>query len=263
MKKIAAIMTSILMLVGMAGCGSKQDSSNKLIVGTSADFAPYEFHILEEGKDKIVGFDMALAQAIADKMGKELVIKDMSFESIMIELQNGSIDLAIAGMSPDEKRKKVVDFSKTYYEGSQSVMINVKDKDKYKTYEDLNKKELSIGAQTGSIQADLAQTLTPNAKMVGLAQMPNIIMELKTGKIDAAFVETVIAENYEKAHPEVMILSEVPYEAQGNAVAIKKGNEEMLNTVNEVIDEVLSNGKMAEYIEEAVNLSAYDTTKNK
>ena len=258
LKKMIITLTAMLMSVSMVACGNTAESSNKLVVGTSADFAPYEFHILEDGKDKIVGFDMALAKAIADDMGKELVIKDMDFKSIMIELKSGSIDMAIAGLSPDEERLKVADFSDNYYLGGQSLMINVSDKDKFSTYKDLDNEEYSIGVQTGSIQAKLCEELTPNAKQVALAKMPNIIMELKTGKIDAAYVETVIAENYAKAHPETMILCEVPYEAEGNAIAVKKGNYEMLSIANKVIAEVLEDGRMAEFIEEANELSAYE-----
>lgn len=278
MKKFFSIALATIMVATMAACGGSTNSSStapsstapdgsstsevqkdtpkkKLVVGTSADFAPYEFHILENGKDKIVGFDIALAQAIADDLGAELEIKDMSFDSILIELQSGTIDLAIAGLSPDPERLNAVDMSKPYYTGGQSFIINVKDAEKYKTLEQMNQAGMSIGAQTGSIQAKLAMEHTPNATMVGLQQIPSIIMELKSGKINGAFMETVIAENYIKTQSDIMIMSEVPYDAEGSCVAVKKGNTELLDAVNATIDKVVSNGQMAQFIEDANNIA--------
>ncbi|MEG2087293.1 MAG: transporter substrate-binding domain-containing protein, partial [Angelakisella sp.] len=216
----------------------------------------YEFHILDEnGKDKIVGFDIALAQAIADDMGLALEIKDIAFDNILLELNAGTIDLGISGFSPDPERAKAVDFSKLYYTGGQSMMINKADASKFKTYTDLNDKQFSVGAQTGSIQEALAKELTANANYVGLQAVPSVIMELKAGKINAAFMETVVAEGYAQAQDDLMVLCEVPYDVEGSAVAVKKGNEEMMKTVNKVIDKLLADGTMDKYIQEGNALS--------
>ncbi len=278
MKKFLSMMIAALMVASLAACGSTPASSpasesseasqsseasessevagdiataqeGKLVVGTSADFAPYEFHVLKDGKDQIVGFDMALAQAIADDLGLELVIKDMSFDSILIELEAGTIDLGIAGFSPDPERAESVDFSDYYYMGGQCLMIRKADAEKYTSFDSL--KGLAVGAQTGSIQEDLAKANAPESNLVSLATIPNVIMELKTGKIEAAFMETVVAEGYLNTQDDLMIALDVPYDVEGSAVAIKKGNDALTAAVNATIKKVLENGDMDKFIQEA------------
>lgn len=229
-------------------------NEGKLVMGTSADFAPYEFHILDNGVDKIVGFDVALGQAIADELGVEFEVKDISFDSILMELNAGTIDLGIAGFSPTPERMAAVDMSRLYYTGGQSLMIRKADADKYTGLSDFGAGK-SVGAQTGSIQEGLAKEQTPEAALVSLQTVPSIIMELKSNKIDAAYIETVVAEGYVKTQDDLMILCEVPFDAEGSSVAVKKGNTEMLDFVNAVITKVVANGDMAKFVEEANELS--------
>ena len=229
-------------------------NEGKLVMGTSADFAPYEFHILDNGVDKIVGFDVALGQAIADELGVEFEVKDISFDSILMELNAGTIDLGIAGFSPTPERMAAVDMSCLYYTGGQSLMIRKADADKYTGLSDFGAGK-TVGAQTGSIQEGLAKEQTPEAALVSLQTVPSIIMELKSNKIDAAYIETVVAEGYVKTQDDLMILCEVPFDAEGSSVAVKKGNTEMLDFVNAVITKVVANGDMAKFVEEANELS--------
>ena len=130
LKKFAALLLAAVMTLSMAACTKEEGQSNdggskgseekdQLVLGTSADFAPYEFHKMVNGKDTILGFDVALAKKIAEEMDKELVIKDMDFNSLLNELNNGTVDFVAAGLSPDEERKKQVDFSDPYYFGEQ------------------------------------------------------------------------------------------------------------------------------------------------
>lgn len=287
MKKFLTMATAILMVASMTACGTSNTSSTtppaapdapaapaasaapatpaapeapkvktvvegKLTIATSADFAPYEFHILDEnGKDKIVGFDVAIAEAIAKDLGLELAIKDISFDAILMEINAGTVDMGVAGFSPDEERKKAVDFTDVYYTGGQSMMIKKADADKFKAMADLNKPEFAIGAQTGSIQEKLAKENTPTAKYVGLQAVPNIIMELSAGKINAAFMETVVAESYMKTQDDLMILCPVPYDAEGSAIAVKKGNTDLINAANESIKKLTEDGSIGKFVEEA------------
>ena len=280
MKKLLALALASLMVLTMAACGgnpapsssdvSTPDSSTPdasqpeatawtpaeagyLTVGTSADFAPYEFHIMEDGQDKIVGFDMELAQYIADAMGLELKVVDIAFDSILIELNNGTIDMGIAGFSPDPERKVL--FSDAYYTGTQCMMVTKANLEKFSSYTDLNKAELSVGAQTGSIQADLAAEHTPNANQVLLQAIPSIIMELKAGTVDAAFMETAVAEGYIKTQDDLAILCEVPYDAPGSCVAIKEGNDSLLEQVNAIIAQMTQEGKMDGWVQTANELA--------
>ena len=218
-----------------------------LTVGTSPDFAPYEFYYIDEsGNPQLAGFDIALAQRIADNLGLELKVVPMDFDGILMELQNGNIDLGISGFSPSPERAETFDFSDLYYMGGQSFVIRVADKDKYTDYAAFD--GLPVGAQTGSIQMGLAEENTPNANIIGLPKVTDLINELLSGKLEGAFIETAVAEQYIKNYPDLMIAWEVPYDTEGSAVALKKGNDGLREAVNSVIKEALADGSMDEYI---------------
>ena len=132
-KKIALTGLISMMAFGFVGCGNNAEKaennnvlnsikeSGKLVVGLSADYAPYEFHVIEDGQDKIVGFDVSLAEEIADELDVELEIKEMDFDALITALPAGKIDLIISGMNPTEKRKKAVDFSEIYYTANHGI----------------------------------------------------------------------------------------------------------------------------------------------
>ncbi len=229
-------------------------ADGKLTVATSPDFAPYEFyHIDENGDPQLSGFDIALAQKIADELGLELEVVPMDFDGILMELQSGNVDLGISGFSPSPERAEVFDFSDLYYMGGQSFCVVKDNADKYTDFADFA--GLSVGAQTGSIQYELAQENTPDANLVGLAKVTDIVSELITGKLDGAFIETAVAQQYAKSYPELEILWDVPYDTEGSAIAIAKGNDAMTAAVNAVINNVLVDGTMDQYIAEAQELA--------
>lgn len=225
----------------------------KLTIGTSPDFAPYEFYHINNGNPELVGFDIALAQKIADEMGLELQVVPMDFDGILMELQNGNVDLGISGFSPSPERAQTFDFSDIYYTGGQAFVIRKADSDKYKDYAAFDK--LPVGAQTGSIQMGLAEENTPNANIIGLAKVTDIISELVSGKLEGAFIEKAVAEQYIKNYPELEIAWDVPYDTEGSAIALKKGSD-LLPAVNEVIAKALSDGSMDEYIATAQELAS-------
>ena len=233
----------------------KTVAPGKLTVGTSPDFAPYEFyHVDETGTPQLSGFDISLAKRIAEDLGLELQIVPMDFDGILMELQNGNIDLGISGFSPSPERAEVFDFSDIYYLGGQSFCVKKDNLEKYKSYEDF--KGLPVGAQNGSIQYGLAEKNTPDANIIGLAKVTDIVSELVTGKLEGAFIETAVAEQYAKNYPDLCIAWEVPYDSEGSAIAIQKGNEEMLKAVNEIVANVKADGSMDKYVTEAGDLAS-------
>ena len=229
----------------------------KLTVATSPDFAPYEFYAIgEDGTPKLSGFDMDLAQYIADYLGLELEVVTVDFDGVISELQTKSVDLGMAGLSPDEKRMGIMDFSDLYYMGGQSL-VTVKDNaEKFNSFEAVNKPEVSVGAQVGSIQMDLANENTPDADIVGLPKVTDIISELLTGKMDAAFIETDVAKSYQKNYPELELVMDVPYDAEGSAIGVCKGNEALLAGVNEAIAAAKEDGSLEKFIADAGELAA-------
>lgn len=264
-KKLLSLLLVSSMVLGLAACGSSSsdttasaDSSvstvtaGKLTVATSPDFAPYEFYAIDdEGNPQLAGFDMALAQYIADYMGLELEVVTMDFDGVLTELQTKSVDLGMAGLSPDEKRMEVMDFSDIYYEGGQSLVTVKANADSYKSFEDLNKPEVSIGVQTGSIQADLAAENTPDADIVSLPKVTDIISELLAGKLDAAYIETAVATSYQTNYPDLELVMDVPYDVAGSAVGVYKDNAELLAKVNEAIAQAKADGSMDKFVAEA------------
>ncbi|MBO6240915.1 MAG: transporter substrate-binding domain-containing protein [Butyrivibrio sp.] len=225
-------------------------TAGKLTVATSPDFAPYEFYAVDEsGTPQLAGFDIALAQYIADYLGLELEVVPVDFDGVLMELQTKAVDLGVAGLSPDPKRESIMDFSDIYYEGGQSFVCTQANKDKFTTLEDLNVAGLEVAAQTGSIQVDLAQANSPDADIIQLTKVTDIVAELIAGKLDGAYIETAVAESYAKNYPDLCVVLDVPYEeAEGSAIGISKGNDALKEAVNEAIKSAIDSGKMDEFI---------------
>ena len=270
MKKIIATAVLGIMTMGLAGCGSSNDKNSasktdllekiqkngKLVVGMSADYAPYEFHYIDEnGKDVIGGFDVDIANEIANKIGVNLVIQEMDFDALVSALPAGKVDLVISGMNPTEERAKVVDFSEVYYNSKHGILVRAEDADKYQTFADLE--GAKVGVQLGSTQEKIAKTEIPNVNLQQLSNINNLILELKAGKVDAIVMEKPVAEMAVKSNPELAVGKPI-YEEQtgGNAVGIAKNNPQLLAKVNEVITELNESGKMDEYIAKANELAA-------
>ena len=274
MKKFFATVLALTMALSLAACGAKEEAPaaassapaasasasaeetgittvtpGKLTVATSPDFAPYEFYAIDEnGNPQLAGFDMALAQYIADYLGLELEVVPMDFDGTIMELQNKKVDLSRAGYSPDPDREDSMDFSDIYITGGQSFVCLDTTAEKFPDLASANNPDYTIGAQIGSIQADLAHTNTPDADIIEMAKVTDIIAELITGKMDGAFIETMVAESYEKNYPELCVVLEVPYDAEGSVVGVSKGNEALLAGVNEAIAAALADGSMANFV---------------
>ena len=274
MKKFLALMLALMMALSLVACGNDAPPADDgadapddavventyntltpgvLTVATSPDFAPYEFYVVDaNGEYQLAGFDMALAQYIADYLGLKLEVIPMDFDGTLAELAAKTVDLGMAGYSPDPARMDKMDFSDLYYEGGQAF-VTVKDKaDMFTSLEDTNKAELTIGAQNGSIQMDLANENSPEADIVALTKVTDIIAELIAGKLDGAYIETVVAETYAINYPELAIVLDVPYEdAEGSAVGVSKGNTALLDGVNAAIAAALADGSMDKFVAEA------------
>lgn len=280
MKKLFALLLTLAMVLSLAACGSKKEEApaetpaetpaeepaeaaittvteGKLTVATSPDFAPYEFYAIgEDGTPTLAGFDMALAQYIADYIGLELEVIPMDFDGVLTELATKTVDLGMAGLSPDPKRADAMDFSDLYYKGGQSFVCVKGNADKFTSLEDTNNPEYSIGAQTGSIQMDLANENSPDADIIALPKVTDLISELLAGKLDGAYIETDVAKSYQKNYPELEIVLDVPYDSEGSAIGVSKGNEALLAAVNEAVAAALSDGSMETFVAEANELAS-------
>lgn len=258
------LLTFLLFLTAAApaalASGTTDNSSGgkKLVLGTSADFAPYEFHKVINGKDEIVGFDIAIAKEIAADLGAELVIEDMGFDGLLPALQSGRVDLVVSGMTPTDERKKSIDFSDTYYKSKQVIMVRNVDKDKYPDMKSLE--NIKIGVQKGSIQETIGQKI-PGAKLTSLDKISDIVLQLQTKRVDAAIVEDTVAAGY--LDDIIGLAAAVPDEEQAEAaVGIRKGNTELLASVNKTLDRLKSEDKINQMVTEASLLMADKVNKS-
>ena len=279
MKKMIALVMALAMFATLfAGCGSgasvtddtdystmtieelkpllKTITEGKLTMVTSPDFAPYEFYALDaEGNPTLAGFDIALGQYIADYLGLELEVITMDFNGTITELGAGKADIGMAGYSPDPDRENAMSFSEIYYTGGQAFVCHIDNAAAFASLEAANNPEYQIGAQIGSIQADLAAIHTPTAEIVELAKVTNIIAEVVGGKLDGAFIEKVVAETYAKNYSELCVVLDVPYDAEGSVVGVNKNNPALLAAVNLAIKAAIADGSMAQFIADANELS--------
>ena len=202
---------------------------------------------------------MALAQYIADDMGLELEVVTMDFDGVLSEVQTKSVDIGMAGLSPDPTREDAMDFSDIYYYGGQSLVTVKANADTLNSFEACNNPDISVGAQTGSIQMDLANTNSPDADIVALPKVTDIISELLSGKLDAAYIETAVAESYQKNYPDLEIVLDVPYDVEGSSIGVSKGNAELLEAVNKAIAKAIEDGSMDKFVAEANELASGNT----
>lgn len=267
MKKLLVIVLAFAMILGLAACGSSSSSSTqpaapaakygevnpgKLTVATSPDFAPYEFYtVASDGSYQLAGFDMALAQYIADELGLELEVVPMDFDGVLTELAAKNVDLGIAGLSPDPERMDKMDFSDIYYEGGQSFCVSKANESLFASLEDTNDAKYSVAAQNGSIQMGLAEEHSPNADIIALTKVTDIIAELISGKIDGAYIETAVAESYAKNYPDLIVKFDVPYDVEGSSIGVAKGNADLLAGVNAAIAKALSDGSLDKFVADA------------
>ncbi|HDF6424515.1 TPA: ABC transporter permease subunit [Staphylococcus aureus] len=224
----------------------------ELRVGLSADYAPMEFEHTVNGKTEYAGVDIDLAKKIAKDNNLKLKIVNMSFDSLLGALKTGKIDIIISGMTSTPERKKQVDFSDSYMM-TKNIMLVKKDKvNDYKDIKDFNNKK--VGAQKGTEQEKIAQTEIENASITSLSRLPDVILALKSGKVEGVVVEKPVAEAYLKQNPKLGI-SNVKFneEEKDTVIAVPKDSPKLLSQINKTIKEIKDKGLIDKYMTNAAN----------
>lgn len=276
LKKLLALGLVAVLAVGLVGCGNKSSDNSggnqtaleqikknkKLVVATSPDYPPFEFMVSENGKSKIVGADIDLAQKIADKLGVELELKAMDFDALLPALQAGKVDVVITGMTPNEKRKKAVDFSDIYFKGENAVIANAKDAGKFTSEDQLKKAKL--GVQKGSIQETYVKDNLKVTNYKALVAVPDLIADMKNGNIDAVVLNSKVAGINVTKYDGIKVVENLKLTSGGDeeamAVAIKKGdNADLIKLTNEVIKELQDSGEYDKILANAVDLVSKET----
>lgn len=265
MKKLfCAALAAAMLMATMSGCGSSQNrlekilESGKLVLATSPDFAPLEFEDLSSGEAQYVGSDIELAKYIAEKLGVELEISAMDFSAVQAAIPSGQADIAISGFARTEERAQNLELSTPFNiteDGGQTVLVAKGQGANYTTAEDFS--GLQIGAQNGSLQYNLVSSQLPeDVEIVPVGSLNDGVLMLETGKIDALASDLSNAELLLESHDGIETTDFMfEYSSEGNVAAVKKGETELIEAVNEIIEEVNELGLYDQWKDEATELA--------
>ncbi len=260
MKKFVSLLLALLMIASLAACGKKANDNNNsndsktLIMGTSADYAPFEFMYKgEDGNMQYGGIDVSVGQYIAESMGKELKVENMSFDYLLPSLVKGDFDIVIAAMEADGDRLKSADFSDPYYTDlPPAILVKASDAASYKTLADFSGK--SVAAQTGTTKLDIVNEQLTGANAVPLALVTDMVNELVNGKVDAILVDGAVAKQYAETNKDLVIAdaSSELGAAQPYCVAVAKGDPKgLLPAINAAIAKMNEENKLESFISAA------------
>lgn len=275
MKKLAAALLAGVMVLSMAACGSTKttettkaaettkagetkaeetdkaeetstaearEDDGKLIMATEAGFAPYEY--TEDGST-VIGVDVDIANEIAKAMGKELVIQNMNFDSALLAVQQGKVDFAAAGISVTPEREEQMDFSIEYTTSKQVVVVK-KDAGRVTSVDALNA-DTVVGVQGGTVADSYCQDDLGTKDLKQYSKFMEAAMDLKNDKIDCIIMDSLPAEQMVAENDDLEILDGEVF-TDKYAIAVQKGNKEMLDQINEVLQKLVDDGKVDEFI---------------
>lgn len=245
--KIISVLAALAIALICCGCGAKSMTAKegKLIMATNAEFPPYEY---KEG-DKIVGIDAEVAKLIADKLGLELEIADVDFDSIIPGVQSGKYDMGMAGMTVTDERKEKVNFSDSYATGVQVVIV--KEDSVIKSIDDLEGKK--IGAQQGTTGYIYASDTPENGgygeeNVTGYQNGALAVEALKGGKVDCVIIDNEPAKAYVAANEGLKIL-ETEFVTEDYAICFAKENTELQTKVNDALKELIEDGSVKKVVD--------------
>ena len=266
MKKLTAMLLALVMALSLVACRQKADDNKTddngdtkttLVVGTSADYAPFEFMYPDESGEMVYGgIDVSVAQYVADEMGLALQVENMSFDNLLTSLDKGDFDMVLAAMEATPDRLENADFSDPYYtDVPPALLVKAANADQYKTLADLNGK--SVGAQTATTKLDVVNGIE-GATPVPLASVLDLVNELVYDKVDAILVDGGVAAEYAAANPELVIAdasselgAAAPY-----CIAVAKGDPKgLLPDINAAIAKLTAENKIETFIADADKLS--------
>lgn len=245
----AAVIASMALVAGCNSTPSEPATGDTaeggtLTMATNAEFPPYEFY---QGQD-VVGIDVEIASAVAEKMGKELKVVDMAFDSIIPSVLSDKADIGVAGMTVTEDRLESVDFSDTYVSASQAIIVS-KDNEEITNAEALNDKK--IGVQMGTTGDLYASDVTEDSNVERYNKGFEAVQALAQGKIDAVVIDDQVAKALAEGNEDVKVLEE-PFTTEEYAIVVKKGNTELLDQINAALADLKADGTLQEIIDKYI-----------
>ena len=271
MKKLIAMMLALVMALGLAACGntnSSNDNANTgddsqpeakttLVVGVSADYAPFEFMYPDASGNMVYGgIDISVAQYVADEMGLTMQVENMSFDNLLASLDKGDFDIVLSAMEATPDRLENADFSDPYYtDVPPAILVKADAADSYKTLADFSGK--SVGAQTATTKLDLVNDIE-GATPVALSSVLDLVNELVYDKVDAILLDGGVAQQYADANPDLVIAeaSAELGEAAPYCIAVQKGDPKgLLDGINAAIAKMTAENKIETFIADADSLA--------
>jgi polar amino acid transport system substrate-binding protein len=255
-KKVTIIALILALTVSvLAGCGSEPADESQggeemttLVLGTSADYAPFEFMYPDENGEMVYGgIDIYTAQYIADYMGVELQIENMSFNNLLTSLDKGQFDIVLADIEATPERKELADFTDPYLtELAPQFLVKAENADLYQSYADFAGK--TIGAQTATTKLDIVNEI-PDVNAVALQSVLDLIKEVSYDKVDAILVDGSVAQQYQATNDNLVALG---FDELGTSadvcIAVQKGDpKNLLPKLNEAIAKLTEENKIEEF----------------
>ena len=237
---LAAVLAAV---AAMSGC-AKRDATPHLVMGTNAEFPPFESRGGAGGRE-IVGFDVEVAKAIAEKVGLPLKIEDMKFDSLLPALSAGKIDLVLAGMTITDERARNVDFSTPYYKATQVVLMRAGE-EKPTATDDLKGRKIAV--QLGTTGDGVATEIAGQANVAQFTSAMDAVVELLNRKVDFVVIDEQPANQFLKKNPGLEMVR-LAFDDEFYGVAVKKGNAELLAKVNEALAEIVADGRYDQFVE--------------
>ena len=266
-KKLGLVLVSLGAIVALAACGadkksgadkylSKIKDKGTLTVALNPDFAPFEFQIIKDGKNEIVGSDVDLANEI----GKSLVVKvkfqAMDFNNVLASVQSGKADIAVSGISATAERKKAYDFSTPYYTAKNVMIVKKSNLATYKKLSDFS--GVKVAVQKGSVQENIVSDQIKGVNAVSLIKNGQMINELKNDTVSGVVFEEPIAKAYVSANPDLTIVSSIQFDSSKSdsyAIALPKDSGNLKTEVDKVIKKLKADGQIDKLVEKNFELS--------
>ncbi|MGO2400648.1 MAG: transporter substrate-binding domain-containing protein [Pseudolactococcus laudensis] len=267
MKKMILGIVAATAVLALTACGSdkKADPNHyvdqikdkkTLTVALNPEFAPFEFQVIKDGKNTIVGSDVDLANEIGKALGVKVKFQAMDFNNVLASVESGKADIAISGISATPERQKAYDFSTSYYTAQNVMIVQKSQADAYQNLAAFDGKK--VAAQKGTVQENIVKDQVKGANLVSLTKNGQMINELKNGTVSGVVFEEPIAKAYVAANPDLAIVTNIKFDSSKSdsyAIAMPKDSANLKKEIDKVITQLKADGKIEEFVKTNFELS--------